>query len=113
VQALPAAHAVLQLPQCRLSLFNATQSVPHCTSSLAHVALAPDAPALEPLPAADIGLVAPLPPVPLVVAPALPPLASGWSLAEPEALGPGSPLPMWASQPWLSPMPTSTAHFHK
>jgi hypothetical protein len=83
---------------------------------LAHVALEPAAPALEPVPAADNVLLAPLPPVPLLVVPALPPVASGWSLDEPEApgeLAPDSPLPMWASQPWLSPILTSTAHFHK
>jgi hypothetical protein len=114
VQALPAAQAVLQLPQCRLSLFSATQSLPHCTRPLAQVALAPAAPALEPVPAADTVLLAPLPPVPLVVVPALPPVASAWSLDEPEVPGELEPdSPMWASQPWLSPMPTSTAHFHK
>lgn len=83
---------------------------------LAHVALAPEAPALEPLPAADIVLLAPLPALPLLVVPALPPVAAGWSLGEPEAPGelePDSVLPMWASQPWLSPTLTSTAHFHK
>lgn len=88
VHALPAAQAVLQLPQCRLSELKVTQSAPHWARPLAQVALAPDAPALELFPALDSVLVPPVPLVPLVVAPAVPP-APDCSLAEPDA--PGEP----------------------